>query len=109
MPRELNGLLKEDAPAREDLVALAQRIQQLDLVITVDTLAAHLAGALEVPTWVMLLHGADWRWMTSRADSPWYPSVRLFRQQVEGDWPGVVAEVTSALREQVRARKASKR
>ncbi len=69
----------------------------LDLLVTVDTSAAHLAGALGVPTWLMLPHAPDWRWMRDRADSPWYPSMRLFRQERAGDWGGVVRQVAAAL------------
>jgi hypothetical protein len=72
------------------LVNLATTILDLDLVITVDTLAAHMAGALGRPAWVLLGYAADWRWMTKRKDSPWYPSLRLFRQAVPGDWEGVI-------------------
>ncbi len=83
--------------ARENLVTLAGVVLQMDVVITVDTLAAHLAGALGVRAWVMLQHAADWRWMDGRDDSPWYPSLRLFRQSVPGDWIGVVDWVAEAL------------
>jgi ADP-heptose:LPS heptosyltransferase len=58
----------------------------LDLVITCDTSIAHLAGGLGVPGWVALPHVPDWRWMLERPDSPWYPSLRLYRQAVPGDW-----------------------
>ena len=68
------------------LLALARAIAGLDLLITVDTLAAHLAGALGIPAFVLLEHAADWRWMSGRDDSPWYPSLRLFRQPAAGDW-----------------------
>ena len=68
------------------LLSLTGVIAHLDLVITVDTLAAHLAGALNVPAYVLLEHAADWRWMIGRNDSPWYPSLRLFRQPRPGDW-----------------------
>jgi ADP-heptose:LPS heptosyltransferase len=78
-------------------------ISQLDLVITVDTLAAHLAGAMGVPAWVMLQYAADWRWMTGRSDSPWYPSLRLFRQPTPGDWASVVCDVEGALRHWLRS------
>ena len=79
------------------LVRLAAFMAQLDLVITVDTLAAHLAGALSVPCFVLLKYAADWRWMTGRTDSPWYPSLRLFRQPCHGDWQGAVLEMNGAL------------
>jgi len=69
----------------------------LDLVVTVDTAVAHLAGALGRPVWVLLDHTPDWRWMFEREDSPWYPSARLFRQQTAGDWKSVVARAVEAL------------
>jgi ADP-heptose:LPS heptosyltransferase len=69
----------------------------LDLVITVDTSIAHLAGALGVPVWIALVHSPDWRWMLQRSDSPWYPSARLFRQPHPGDWQSVVQEMAAAL------------
>ena len=72
-------------------------IEQLDLVITVDTLAAHLAGALGKPAWVLLQHAADWRWMADRDDSPWYPSLKLYRQGANGDWEAPMEQVTRAL------------
>ncbi len=81
----------------DGLLALAATIENLDLVVTVDTLAAHLAGALGKPAWVLLQHAADWRWMTARVDSPWYPTVRLFRQPTPGDWGGAIDAVRSAL------------
>lgn len=83
--------LGDDGSSLEDVAAI---IRSLDLVISVDTSVAHLAGALARPAWVMLAHAADWRWMTrDRTDSVWYPSMRLFRQQTRGDWEPVVAEV----------------
>ena len=82
-----------------DFADTAAVIDQLDLVICVDTAIAHLAGALGKYCWVMLpAKGADWRWMKNRSDSPWYPGVvRLFRQERAGDWSGVVGEVAAAL------------
>jgi len=77
----------------------AGAIEALDLVVTIDTSTAHLAGALGKPTWVLLRSGADWRWLTERTDSPWYPSVRLFRQSAPGDWGGVLRAVVQALAE----------
>ncbi len=79
------------------LLTLAATIANLDLLITIDTLAAHLAGAMGTPVWLMLKRDADWRWMTERSDSPWYPSMRLFRQTHPGDWDGVIASVRKEL------------
>jgi len=61
-------------------------------------MAAHLAGALAVPVWVMLHYAADWRWLLDRCDSPWYPTMRLFRQKTAGDWKAVFARIENALR-----------
>ncbi|MBX3423599.1 MAG: glycosyltransferase family protein [Pirellulaceae bacterium] len=72
-------------------------MQSLDLVITSDTAIAHLGGALGVPTWIVLSFVPDWRWLLQRSDSPWYPSVRLFRQPSAGDWTNVFAAVERAL------------
>lgn len=72
-------------------------VQSLDLVITVDTSVAHLAGAAGVPVWILLPTCTDWRWMTARTDSPWYPSARLFRQRTLGRWDEVIEEVARAL------------
>jgi len=69
----------------------------LDLVITVDTAVAHLAGALGKTVWVMLPFVSDWRWLIARDDSPWYPTARLFRQQQRGDWDSVVERLHRAL------------
>jgi ADP-heptose:LPS heptosyltransferase len=85
----------------DGILPLAHTIARLDLVITVDTLAAHLAGALGKPVWLLLQHAADWRWMTDRMDSPWYPSMRLFRQPTPGDWSSVVTNVLGALEARV--------
>ena len=74
------------SPLMDDFASTAALIQQLDLVITIDTSVAHLAGALGKPTWLLLSAAADWRWLLGRDDSPWYPSIRLFRQTKLGDW-----------------------
>jgi ADP-heptose:LPS heptosyltransferase len=75
----------------------AALLKNLDLVITADTAMGHLAGGLGVPCWIALAHFADWRWFQTRHDSPWYPSVRLFRQQIASDWAGVFAHMVAAL------------
>jgi hypothetical protein len=80
-----------------DWADTAALISALDLVVTVDTAVAHLAGALGKPVWVLLAHVAHWCWHTNPNASPWYPTARLFRQQRRGDWAGVVAEVREAL------------
>lgn len=73
----------------------------MDVVITVDTSVAHLAGALDRPVWLLLAHLADWRWLLVRDDSPWYPSMWLLRQPERGDWGSVLSVVSSRLREMV--------
>lgn len=81
----------------DDLADTAGLIANLDLVISVDTAVAHLAASLGKPVWLLLPHAAEWRWLEKREDSPWYPSMRLFRQAVPGDWAGVVERVREAL------------
>lgn len=83
--------------ATPDPSELARRMCALDLVITVDSFPAHLAGALGVRTWTLLHADPDWRWMLGRDDSPWYPTMRLWRQETPGDWPGVISRVAAAL------------
>lgn len=94
-------LLVTDDFLMEDTAAL---ILSLDLVITVDTSVAHLAGALGRPVWVLLPFAPDWRWLVDREDSPWYPTMRLFRQAARGDWPGVIGRVAAALASAARDR-----
>jgi len=76
-------------------------MQHLDLVITSDTAIAHLAGALARPVWLVVSMGCDWRWLIDRSDSPWYPTMRLFRQKAFGNWEGVFQEVAQALKEKL--------
>ncbi len=83
----------------QDFADTAAVVSMLDLVITVDTSVAHLAGALGKLVWIMLTFAPDWRWLPERERNPWYPSARLFRQRSVGDWAGVVAQVCEALGE----------
>ena len=76
-------------------------ISNLDLVISIDTSIAHLAGALGRPVWTLLCASPDWRWLLQRSDTPWYPGMRLFRQQQPGNWDNVFAQVTAALHEYI--------
>ncbi|CCD94279.1 conserved hypothetical protein [Bradyrhizobium sp. ORS 375] len=86
-----------------DIEVLANTLRALDLVITVDTMVAHLAGALGCEAWIMLHADCDWRWPAWGCRTYWYPQARLFHQQSPGDWSGVVAEVVQALRGRVAA------
>jgi len=81
----------------EDFSDTAGVIENLDLIISVDTSVAHLAGAMGKPVWVLIPYAPDWRWMLEREDSPWYPTMRLFRQQRRGDWDHVFARVANEL------------
>jgi len=72
-------------------------IETLDLVLTVDTAVAHIAGAMRKPVWIMLPYAPDWRSLLGRDDSPWYPTARLFRQPRAGDWGSVVRRVADSL------------
>jgi ADP-heptose:LPS heptosyltransferase len=83
---------------QENLADTAAVISQLDLLISIETSVAHLAGAMGKPVWILLAASADWRWLLDREDSPWYPSARLFRQDKAGDWTGVASRVRDALR-----------
>jgi len=86
-----------------DFMETAALISCLDLVITVDTSVAHLAAALGCSTWILLPHTPDWRWLLDRDDSPWYPTVRLFRQTETRDYTSVVDRVRTELRTLVTA------
>jgi Tfp pilus assembly protein PilF len=92
---DLNHRLDETSGPFMDTAAV---MMNLDLVITSDTSIAHLAGALGVPVWVALSFAPDWRWMRDREDSPWYPTMRLFRQKQFGDWDGVFLRIAGALK-----------
>lgn len=85
-----------------DIIHAAADLLNIDLLITVDTMLAHLAGALGRPVWVLLPFQADWRWLLDRADSPWYPTMRLFRQAGEGDWDSAIACMARSLEEWLR-------
>jgi hypothetical protein len=91
---DLGASLDEGGGAFVDTAAV---MMSLDLVITSDTAMAHVAGALGVPTWVALAFVPDWRWLMGRDDSPWYPTLRLFRQTRPGDWGGVFARMADEL------------
>jgi ADP-heptose:LPS heptosyltransferase len=83
-----------------DFGETAAVMENLDMIITVDTAMGHLAGALNKPVWILIPKAADWRWLLERTDSPWYPSVRLFRQRVPGAWDEVLAEIVAALKQE---------
>jgi tetratricopeptide (TPR) repeat protein len=91
---ETLGAFDEDGDALVDTAAI---MESLDLIVTSDTATAHLAGALARPVWVALQSVPDWRWMLDREDSPWYPTMRLFRQRARGDWKGIFARMAHAL------------
>jgi predicted O-linked N-acetylglucosamine transferase (SPINDLY family)/ADP-heptose:LPS heptosyltransferase len=95
------GRVNDLSPQLTDFAETAAAIANLDLVISVDTAPVHLAGALGKPVWIVLPFSPDWRWFAERADSPWYPSARLFRQHAAGDWERVLAAVRTALRERL--------
>lgn len=83
--------------AFQDFMDTASVVSELDVIISVDTAVAHLAGALGKPVWMLLQHSPDWRWFLDRDDTPWYPRTRLFRQSKRNDWTHPVARVAGAL------------
>jgi hypothetical protein len=85
------------SPSLDGWMNTAALVQNLDLVISVDTAVAHLAGALGKPAWLLLSTNSDWRWLRDRTDSIWYPTMRIFRQRTPKDWSGVISEVGEAL------------
>jgi hypothetical protein len=84
-------------PEWSDVVEEARLMRAFDLMISVDSFPAHLAGALGIPAWTLLQKDADWRWLEGREDSPWYPTMRLFRQERAGDWEPVILSVAAEL------------
>ena len=95
-PREFELIDLMDAC--DDFADTAALISNLDLVISVDTAVAHLAGALGKPVWLLNRFDSCWRWLRDRQDSPWYPTMRIFRQPAPGDWQSVVSSVGDELR-----------
>jgi hypothetical protein len=96
-PFEIHQLSGEWSEAARSFEQTAAIMMALDLVITSDTSIAHLAGALNRPVWVALSYMPDWRWLLDRADSPWYPAMRLFRQPAPGNWLAIFQQMASAL------------
>lgn len=94
----LSAIIRDVSKHIEDFGDTASLLQDIDLVITVDTSVAHLAGALNRPVWVMLPFAPDWRWMMRTDQSPWYPSMKLFRQTSPGDWAEVIHRVRAAMK-----------
>jgi tetratricopeptide (TPR) repeat protein len=98
------GLRLVDLTSRiADFADTAALVSRLDLVVTIDTSVAHLAGAMGVPVWVLVAHAPDWRYHLGRDDQPWYPSMRLFRQDRDGDWSGAIARLAGALAQRAAA------
>jgi hypothetical protein len=93
------------AGGTDTILGTASLIRALDLIIAPDTMPAHLAGALGAPVWTLLRREADWRWLHERDVCAWYPSMRLFRQETDGDWGSVVQRVLAALRVEVARRR----
>jgi ADP-heptose:LPS heptosyltransferase len=89
-------------PEMADFADTAALVANLDLVISVDTAVAHLAAALGKPVWLLDRFDPCWRWLTGRRDSPWYPTLRIYRQPQPGDWDTVLAEVVRDLRERTK-------
>ena len=95
---ERTGIVTTHEAMLRDFADTAALIEAMDLVISIDTAVAHLAGALAKPVWIMLPFSPDWRWLLGRDDSPWYPTARLFRQPAPADWDAVVRSVVASLR-----------
>ena len=88
--------------ATGDMADTAAQMMQMDLIISIDTSMAHLAGALGRPLWVLVSYLPDWRWLLDREDSPWYPTARIFRQPAQGDWQSVTEKLRAELQELIR-------
>jgi len=101
--RVFGDVVTDLAPDLGDFADTAAAIANMDLVISVDTAVAHLAGALGTMVWTLLPFNSDWRWMLGRDDSPWYPSMRLFRQEKREDWEGVIERVAAELADLAKA------
>src|SRR5882724_6749862 len=100
-----NAEIDDLSPFLTDFAETAAAICQLDLVISVETAVAHLAGALGRPVWVPLAFVPAWRWLLEREDSPWYPTMRLFRQESPGDWTAVIRRLADALAQKLEERR----
>ncbi len=98
-----DGVVVDAMEGVADFADTATRLSAVDLLISVDTSMAHLAGGMGLPVWMLSRHDGCWRWLEGRDDTPWYPSMRIFRQRSPGDWTGVVGEVRAALVERVAA------
>jgi len=97
------GSVRDVEEHLRDFTDTAALVSCVDLVISVDTSVAHLAGALGCPVWILLPYSPEWRWLLDRDDSPWYPSARLFRQTETREWPGVLARVRAELQDLIAA------
>ena len=100
------GIVLELGPHMRDFADTAAALKQLDLVIMTDSSVAHLAGAITCPVWNLLCNGSYWVYFTEREDCPWYPSMRLFRQQQPGDWDSVFKKVTAELQKAIALKRA---
>jgi tetratricopeptide (TPR) repeat protein len=101
---EIPGRITDLRFAIDDFADTAALMTHLDLIVTADTSVAHLAGALAKPTWTLIPFSPDWRWLMEREDSPWYPTMRLFRQPEFGDWPSVIDRIYSELEQHVQSK-----
>jgi len=96
------SVLRHFGSEQRDFADAAALIDCMDLVVTIDTAVAHIAGALAKPVWILLPFVPDWRWLLERPDSPWYPTARLFRQARPGDWDTLIDDVRAQLIEAAR-------